>query len=101
MADAEQKFGQYRKVIDSLLEESTDIKVTGTARRDGDKVTISAEAAGVKGGDVVLRLILLEERIKYVGGNGLRVHHDVVRGVPQRAQGDGRQGRVCQIDRRG
>jgi hypothetical protein len=87
MANAERKFGQYRKVIDSLLEESSDIKVTGSARRDGDKVTISADAAGVKDGDVVLRLILLEESIKYVGGNGLRVHHHVVRGFPNGLKG--------------
>jgi hypothetical protein len=87
MANAERKFRQYRKVIDSLLEESSDIKVTGSARRDGDKVTISADAAGAKDGDVVLRLILLEESIKYVGGNGLRVHHDVVRAFPNGLKG--------------
>ena len=36
---------------------------------------------------MVLRLILLEERIKYVGGNGLRVHHDVVRAFPNGLKG--------------
>jgi hypothetical protein len=88
MSVAEEKFGQYRKVINALLEESTDVKVAGSARRDGDKVTITAETAGAKGGDdVVFRLILLEEQIQYVGGNGLRVHHDVVRGFPNGRKG--------------
>ena len=87
MANAENKFGQYRTIINGLLDGSTDVKATGSARRDGDKVTITAGAAGVKGDDVVLRLILLEESVKYVGGNGLRVHHDVVRAFPNGLKG--------------
>src|SRR4051812_2817302 len=87
MSMSEEKFGQYRKVINALLEESTDVNVTGSARRDGDKVTVTAEAAGAKGEEVVLRLILLEESIKYIGGNALRVHHDVVRAFPNGLKG--------------
>jgi hypothetical protein len=89
MANAPKKFDEYRDVIDPLLEQTTDVKVTGSARRDGDKLTIAAQADGDKdpGDQVVLRLILLEESVKYVGGNGLRVHHDVVRAFPNGLKG--------------
>lgn len=89
MANAESKFTQYRAIIDKALEEKSDVKVTGTARRAEDKVAISVSLDGVpaEGDDTRLRLLLVEEKVKYVGGNGMRFHHRVVRAVPGGAAG--------------
>jgi hypothetical protein len=84
MANAESKYKQYRTIIDALAEEKSDVKVTGSARRAGDKVTVDVSVDGAKGsGDKVrLRLVLVEESVKYAGSNGMRFHHRVVRSMP-------------------
>jgi hypothetical protein len=87
MANAESKFKQYTGVIDPLLEKSTDAKVTGKANRNGDKIDIAVEVAGGEGDDMKLRLLVVEENVKYVGGNNLRFHHQVVRAMPDGAEG--------------
>jgi hypothetical protein len=90
MANAEAKFEQYTKVINPLLEETTPVKLTGRASRNGDKVEIAVEYAGVPvggEGEPKLRLLLVEETVKYVGGNKLRFHHAVVRAMPGGAEG--------------
>ena len=89
MGNAENKFGQYRSIIDKLLEEKADVSVTGSARRAGDKLTVNVALDGVKepGEKVRLRVLLVEEKVKYVGGNGLRFHHQVVRALAGGAAG--------------
>jgi hypothetical protein len=88
MANAEKKYGQYSEKINELLEESTSIKLTGKATRSGDKVDIAVEYAGVPtDGEAKLRLLLVEDTVKYVGGNKLRFHHSVVRAMPGGAAG--------------
>ena len=87
MANAEGKFKQYTSIIDPLLEKTADVKVAGKATRNGDKVNIAVEVAGADGDDMKLRLLVVEETIKYVGGNQLRFHHQVVRAMPGGADG--------------
>jgi hypothetical protein len=88
MANAEMKFGQYTKLINPILEKSTPIKVNGTASRNGDKININVDVYGAEGNDdLKLRLLVVEEAIKYVGGNKLRFHHQVVRAMPGGAAG--------------
>jgi hypothetical protein len=88
MAGAEKKFGQYSEKINELLEEATPIKLTGKATRTGDKVEIGVEYAGVPtDAEPRLRLLLVEDTVKYVGGNKLRFHHSVVRAMPGGAAG--------------
>ncbi|MBN9523481.1 hypothetical protein J0H58_34040 [bacterium] len=88
MTNAEKKYGDYTSVINPLLEESTPIKLSGRATRAGDKVEIAVEYNGVPtGGEAKLRLLLVEDTVKYVGGNKLRFHHAVVRSMPGGAAG--------------
>jgi hypothetical protein len=87
MANAENKFRQYTSIIDPLLEGKTAVKVAGTATRNGDRIDIAVEVAGAEGGEMRLRLLVVEEAIKYVGGNQLRFHHQVVRAMPGGADG--------------
>ena len=88
MANAEKKYEAYAKIIDPLLEEKTGLKVTGRAVRTGDKIEIAVDYAGAPAdGDYKLRMLLVEEEVKYVGGNKLRFHHAVVRAMPGGAAG--------------
>ncbi|HQR09343.1 MAG TPA: hypothetical protein PLN21_21155 [Gemmatales bacterium] len=88
MANSEVKFKEYSNLINPILEKTTPIKVNGTASRSGDKIDINVDVYGAEGNDdLKLRLIVVEESIKYVGGNKLRFHHQVVRAMPGGAEG--------------
>ena len=81
MTNAENKFKEYRKIINPLLEKTSPIKLSGTATRAGDKVDIAVDVKGADA-DLMLRLLVVEDSIKYVGGNKIRFHHQVVRAMP-------------------
>jgi len=91
MAASEAKYEQYRGIIDELLEQTRKADVTLSAKRQGDEISIAAEAKTAeppKGpSQLKLRLALTEESIRYVGGNKLRFHHHVVRALPGGADG--------------
>ena len=89
MGNAKGKFTQYTGLIDPLLEEKSDIRIGGTIKADGDKLKVAVDVEGVKepGENVRLHVLLVEETIKYTGGNGLRFHHQVVRALPDGAEG--------------
>lgn len=87
MAASENKYLQYMSFIDPLLEKTTEVKLAGKATRKGDKIDIAIETAGAAGDDLRLRLLLVEESVKYVGTNGIRFHHQVVRAMPGGAAG--------------
>lgn len=84
MAASETKYKQYKGIIDSLLEEENNIKIGGSVTSRGDKIAIKIDVDGIKeaNDNLKLRLVLVEETIKYVGGNGIRMHHQVVRAMP-------------------
>lgn len=96
--------------IDLKLSRSGDsINVTVSAQATDENVTAARAAAaklaaeraddGAKDGDeekkepaaggpqLRLRLVLLQEEVHYVGGNRLRFHHHVVRGMPGGVEG--------------
>jgi hypothetical protein len=87
MANAENKFKQYAGVIDPILEKKTDVKVGGKATRTGDKISINVTVDGADGDDLKVRLLVVEETVRYVGSNQLRFHHHVVRAMPGGADG--------------
>ena len=82
MANARTKYGQYKGIIDPILEKNTDVKVAGSFGRTGDKITASVNVTGADpAAELKLRLVVVEENIKYVGSNQLRFHHEVVRNM--------------------
>lgn len=89
MANSDEKYAQYRKLLDEALEQSTDVKIGGTAKQDGDKVTVNVEITGMKEPKDTLkvRLVLTEDNIRYVGSNGVRFHHNVVRSLFGKVEG--------------
>jgi hypothetical protein len=59
------------------------VKVVGTFARAGNMLTAKVTVAGADpAGDLKLRLVVVEETIKYVGSNQIRFHHAVVRAMP-------------------
>jgi hypothetical protein len=88
-SDSADKFQEYCKVIDRLLEAPVSVKLQARAVRKGDKVHIRALASDVEkpGPKVRLRLALVEDWVRYRGSNGMRYHSRVVRALPGGALG--------------
>jgi hypothetical protein len=90
MGQAEGKYKAYMTVLNPLLETEATLNITGSTTRQGDTVGIAVDVTGAKGAadkKLRLRIALVEETVKYVGGNGLRFHHHVVRTMPGGAEG--------------
>lgn len=78
---SEKKFEQFKGLIDPLLEEKTDVSVTATATETDGTITATATVGGIKEpkNEHKLRFVLIEDNVRYLGGNGVRFHHHVVR----------------------
>jgi hypothetical protein len=81
---AEGKYKAYLEVVAPLLEKKAGAEIKGTAVRKGDKIDITAEVGKLEkpGEKVRLRLALVQELVRYPGGNGLVFHSRVVRAMP-------------------
>jgi hypothetical protein len=84
LAAAENRYKQFRGVVDRLLEEPAKAAVRLGADRHGDVVTLRADVSNVTdpGDGKKLRFVLVEESVRYVGSNKMRFHHMVVRAMP-------------------
>jgi hypothetical protein len=81
--DAETKYKEYCKVIDSLVGAVTSVKLTASATRVGDKVALEATVQGYKlDKQLRLRFALVEPWVRYAGPNGRIYHSQVVRAMP-------------------
>jgi hypothetical protein len=89
MAASEKKYAQYKAIIDPLLEAPAAARITLNAARRGDRIDIQTEVADLAqpGANCKLHLLLVEESVRYVGSNGIRFHHQVVRTAPLGAEG--------------
>jgi hypothetical protein len=85
--DAKERYEAFVNVINPMLETPAGAKITARATRKGDKVDVSAEASGAKGEKLRLRLVLVEDVVRYTGSNQVRFHHHVVRAMPGGAEG--------------
>jgi hypothetical protein len=86
MAAAESKYQEFRERIDARLDKEKKATIDLQVDRKADEVTIVA-VARAKGSKLKLRLALVEEQVKYAGGNKLRFHHHVVRAMPGGVEG--------------
>ena len=87
MTNGEAKYKQYVNIINPLLEKTAEVKIGGKATRNGDKIDIALDVVAGDGDNMKLRLLVVEESIRYVGGNQIRFHHQVVRAMPGGAAG--------------
>lgn len=82
------KYEEYVDTIDPLLETPAKAAITLGVTRKDNKVTIATKVeSAATGKEVRLRLALIEEAVNYKGGNGVPVHHHVVRAMPGGADG--------------
>jgi hypothetical protein len=103
MTASESKYNEFRKLIDPELELAAGAAIELKATRKGNLLTIRAAADATNGqaaaagpkpeGEAAsaaagkLRIVLTEHVVRYRGGNGLRLHHHVVRGLLNGAEG--------------
>jgi RNA polymerase sigma factor (sigma-70 family) len=81
MADSEEKYKQYRQAIDPLLETDSVAKLSASAVKGDNKINIQVDVTDLKnpGGNIRLRLLLVEETVRFPGRNMVRFHRNVVR----------------------
>ncbi|HEV3165976.1 MAG TPA: hypothetical protein VGZ22_18245 [Isosphaeraceae bacterium] len=86
MSRAKAKYDEFRQLIDAGLDGKKKAQIDLDVKRSGDEIKIKASAKtdkeSAKDARLRLRLVLVEESIRYVGGNKLRFHHHVVRAFP-------------------
>jgi hypothetical protein len=89
LARAEFKYNEYCKALDPLLEEAAAARLTAQATRHGNRIDVKADVVQLDDPSESkrLRLVLVEESIRYVGSNRLRFHHHVVRAFPGGVEG--------------
>lgn len=77
-------FRRLKKVVEPYLAEKTNLKLDLSAQAENGRIAISAKASGVKTfpEDVHLRLVLAEDKIPFLAGNGIRFHEMIVRVMP-------------------
>lgn len=83
--NANNKYDQYKKVIDETLEKKTDVTIAGSAKLEGGEVKVDATIT--KADAATVRIVLAEEEVRYLGGNGIRLHHQVVRSMFGKPEG--------------
>lgn len=85
----EKKYGEYLAVIGELTKGPQGAKIDLSATEAAGEVAIKVDAQAEipKDGKLRLRLVLVERIVRYTGGNGLRLHHHVVRDMPGGAEG--------------
>jgi hypothetical protein len=82
--DSQRKYDEYNDVLGKLLEKPAKAKVSVTATRKDQQLEIKADVADLAetGPDIRLRLVLVEEKVAYLGSNRVPTHHHVVRDFP-------------------
>lgn len=84
MSFSEEKYKEYRSVIDRVLQRPAGAKIDLKVTREGQvlKIRAYAESSTKASTKQTLRLAITEEQIRYTGSNGLRFHQHVVRTFP-------------------
>lgn len=87
--EAGEKYAEFRSVIDPLLEKDTTVNLKLSAARQGDKIDIQVDVKSEAklGEKTKLRVVVVEDWVRYRGRNGLTYHHRVVRAMPGGAEG--------------
>src|SRR5262249_3145133 len=87
--NAQRTYEQFHETISDELDQPARASLKLNATRKGDKIDIRAEVADLKetGDSVRLRLVLVEEKVEFKGGNGVGEHFKVVRAFPGGVQG--------------
>jgi hypothetical protein len=87
--DAVERYKEFTDRVNKLLEQPAQAAIAAEAVRKGDKIAILAKVNGLeKPSDKLrMRVVLVEDWVRYKGRNGLQYHHRVVRAMPGGARG--------------
>lgn len=86
--EASGRYDHYREAIEGQLKQHTPTNIDLTAKRDDDQIAIEVKLSHVEPREKLrLRLALVEEKVRFTGLNGVRLHHSVVRAMPGGADG--------------
>ena len=87
--NASSLYQQLRKMVATLTEQTTDLKVKLTVEGNGGSLHVSAVVEGDEPPLETwrLRLCLVEDSVHYTAPNGIRVHEMLVRHMPGGAEG--------------
>lgn len=89
--EARDKLKEYCYGITPLVNAETPVKLSAKAKRTGDQVEVEVKAEGIPSDSrerkMRLRMALVEDQVRYPGGNGLRFHRNVVRTMPGGTKG--------------
>jgi hypothetical protein len=88
-ARSQTSYQQLRKEVEEMLEAETPAGLKLSAERTGDKIDVRAEVTGLNdpAPKVRLRFVVMQEVVRYPGGNGQRLHRHIVRAMPGGADG--------------
>ncbi len=89
MADAKPAFDALAEALGDELAKSSAVTITGSVTGTDTMLAVKVKLDGVKDlkETVKLYVVLAEETVRYPGGNGIRLHHHVVRGFANGASG--------------
>ncbi|MBI3407567.1 MAG: DUF1223 domain-containing protein [Planctomycetes bacterium] len=87
--DGAERFKEYTDVINPLLEKPAPAQIKLSAERKGETIQIKAAVQNLEktGERVRLRLVLVEDWVRYKARNGTSYHHRVVRDFPGGVKG--------------
>jgi thiol-disulfide isomerase/thioredoxin len=82
IVEARDRYDDLRKALLPQLEMLSPVQLRVSAIRRGDKIDIQTEAAELPKSETLrLRLAVVEEKVRYPGPNGQRLHFHVVRAL--------------------
>lgn len=86
---AEARYEQLTEMLNKALESETKIDIDLAAKKSGAAIKLTAKVNGLKnpGKNMRLHLVLIEDVVRYAGGNRQRLHHHVVRDLVGGAKG--------------
>jgi hypothetical protein len=83
-AAGKEKYAEFTAAINEQLEKPAAVKLALSVAKADKGLTATAKVTDLDkpGEKVALRFAVVEDRVRYPGGNGVRFHHQVVRGMP-------------------
>jgi len=87
--DAKDRYKQLCDLINEQVELPPTVKLTLAVAKEGKAFKATANITGLEkpGEKVTLRFAVVEPRVTYTGASGVRLHTNVVRGLPGGAKG--------------
>jgi hypothetical protein len=88
-SSSKDSFDTLRDAVEDALKLEVAAALKVKVERKGDKLDITGEVRNLRqrGEKVKLRFVLVEDVVRYPGGNGQRLHHHIVRAFPGGADG--------------